>query len=49
MSRNNFTITLFRRIKRLLSAGVIADEEEKTANGKIQKEPDQREAQPDGA
>ena len=42
---------IFRRIELLLSACRIGYEERgvKTANGKIQKEQDQSEAQPDGA
>jgi hypothetical protein len=49
--KTNFATTFFWRIKLLPSACVIAYEERgvKTANGKIKKEGEQREAQPDGA
>jgi hypothetical protein len=50
MSSNNFDDRYFWCIELLLSACVIADERGvKTANGKIKKEQEQTEAQPDGA
>ena len=46
--KNKFYTDVFLAYKLLLSACVIGYEEE-TANGKIQKEQEQTEAQPDGA
>ena len=49
--KNTFYVDAFLAYKLLLSACVIGYEERgvKTANGKIQKEQEQSEAQPDGA
>jgi hypothetical protein len=50
-SRTNFTTDIFWCIRLLLSACVIGYEGRgvKTANGKVQEEQEQTEAQPDGA